>query len=78
MPCDKAMTFRAGFSKGCGRKEWGTPSLSLFRWLGEPTRPVVSSGSLSPLLHHRWAPFHSYYPKRYHLPIPLGYSPSVQ
>lgn len=28
-----------------------------------PTRPTVSSGSLSPLPHHRWAPIHSHYPK---------------
>lgn len=72
MPCDKAMTFRVGFSKSCGRKEWGTPSVSLFGWLGKPSRPVVSSGSLSPLLYHRWAPSHSHYPRGTTYPSLLG------
>lgn len=39
MPCDKAMTFRVGFSKGCGRKEWGTPSLSLF-WMARKANQI--------------------------------------
>lgn len=31
--------------------------------LESPTRPAVSSGSLSPLLYHRWARLHNNYPE---------------